>query len=248
MQPPSSLIAAFAPTGKLRASINLGNAVLAHRHPQGGAPFGISVDLAHELARRLGLELELVVCDGAAKSVQAVTEERADVGFFAIDPLRAAGVSFTPPYVVIEGSYLVRQDAPIRSNQEVDQAGTRVAVAGGSAYDLYLSRTLQQAQIVRAATSQEVVDTFIAQGLEVAAGVRQQLEADVARLGGLRILDGRFMVINQAMGLPKGRAAAAFDYLVAFVEEMKASGMVAAALARHGIQGAGVAAPGYPAD
>src|SRR5690606_26595273 len=120
MQPSSSLIAAFAPTGKLRASINLGNAVLAHRHPQGGAPFGISVDLAQELARRLGLELELVVCDGAAKSVQAVTEERADVGFFAIDPLRAAGVAFTPPYVVIEGSYLVRQDAPIRANEEVD--------------------------------------------------------------------------------------------------------------------------------
>src|SRR5690606_24865716 len=127
------------------------------------------------------------------KSVQAVTEERADVGFFAIDPLRAAGVAFTPPYVVIEGSYLVRQDAPIRANEEVDRAGTRVAVAGGSAYDLFLSRHLQQAQIVRAATSQQVVDTFIAQGLEVAAGVRQQLEADVARLGGLRILDGRFM-------------------------------------------------------
>ena len=248
MNPTQSLIAAFAPTGKLRASINLGNPILANKDPDTGRPFGVSVDLANELARRLGLEIELVVFDGAAKSVQAVRDEQADIGFFAIDPLRGEGIAFTPPYVIIEGSYLVTAASPIQRNEEVDRAGLRVAVGGGSAYDLYLSRALQHAEIVRAPTSQAVVDTFLELGLEVAAGVRQQLEADAARVGGVRLLDGRFMVINQAMGLPKGRAPEAFNYLCQFVEEMKSCGFVANALALHKIKGAAVAPAGYPAS
>jgi polar amino acid transport system substrate-binding protein len=161
----------LAPTGTLRAVINTGNAVLAGRRPDGG-PFGVSVDLAAELARRLGVPLHLEVVDGAAKSVEAVAAGRVDVGFFAIDPSRATAVSFTSPYLLIEGCYLVADGSPIGANDEVDRPGRTVAVAGGSAYDLFLSRELKSATIVRAATSQAVVDTFVAHHLDVAAGVR----------------------------------------------------------------------------
>jgi polar amino acid transport system substrate-binding protein len=234
-------LARLSPSGTLRASINLGNPILAGRDAASGELRGVSVDLARELAQRLGVALQLLAFDTAAQSVQAVTDEQADIGFFAIDPLRGAGISFTAPYVLIEGCYLVRDDSPIRSNDEVDRAGRSVVVGKGSAYDLFLTRELKQAAIVRAASSQAVVDTFMQGQADVAAGVKQQLQADARRIGGVRLLDGRFMVIQQAMGTPKGRGAAAATHLSAFVEAMKASGFVAAALARHGIQGASVA-------
>ena len=231
----------FAPTGRLRASINLGNPILANKDPATGQPVGVSIDLARAFAERLGVALELVVFDTAAKSVEAVKTERADIGFFAVDPLRGQEISFTSPYVLIEGCYMVRAASPLQRNEEVDRQGVRVTVGAGSAYDLYLSRELKQAQIVRAPSSPAVVDTFMEQGLDVAAGVKQQLQADARRLTGLRLLPGRFMVIEQAMGTPKGRGQAAADSLRAFVEDMKASGFVADALSRHGIQGATVA-------
>lgn len=243
MNPTPAIRAAFTPTGKLRASINLGNPILANTDAA-GQPCGVSVDLAGALAAALGVELELVVFDTAGKSVQAVAAEQADIGFFAIDPLRGAEIAFTAPYVLIEGYYLVKEDSPLRTNDEVDRAGQRVVVGKGSAYDLYLSRTLTQAEILRAPSSPTVVETFLREGAEVAAGVKQQLEADAAEAGGLRLLDQRFMVIRQAMGLPKSRGEAAADFLRAFVEERKASGFVAAALQRHGIQGASVAPAG----
>lgn len=230
---------ALMPTGKLRASINLGNPILAHSVD--GVPGGVSIDLAHELAARLNAELELVVFDTAGKSVEAVAGEQADFGFFAIDPLRGAQIAFTAPYVLIEGFYMVRDDSPLVHNDQVDAASQRVVVGKGSAYDLYLTRNLRHAVIVRAPSSPTVVDTFIDTGAEVAAGVKQQLEQDAARLGGLRLLGERFMVIQQAMSVPKSRGAEAAAYLAAFVEAMKASGFVDAALRRHGIAGASVA-------
>lgn len=236
----AELVQAFAPTGTLRASINLGNPILAGLGAD-GQPAGVSVDLARELAAQLGVPLALVVFDAAGKSVQAVTQEQADIGFFAIDPLRSEGIAFSPAYVLIEGSYMVRHDSPIAHNAEVDQSPKRVAVGQGSAYDLFLTRELQHAVIVRAPTSPAVVDAFLSQQLEVAAGVRQQLEAGARRLPGLRVLPGRFMVIQQAMGLPKFRGPAAAALLSRFVEDMKASGFVAQALARHGVAGASVA-------
>ena len=241
MNVPSDVVSAFTPTGKLRASINLGNPILANADPVSGVPSGVSVDLARELARRLNVDLELVVFDTASKSVQAVTDELADIGFFAIDPLRGAGIAFTAAYVLIEGCYLVREDSPLRANDEVDRAGRTVMVGKGSAYDLFLGRELKQATILRSPTSPTVVDTFVAERADVAAGVKQQLETDAKRICGLRLLPGHFMVIQQAMGLPKGRGAVAAAFLAAFVEETKASGFVAAALARHGIEGASVA-------
>lgn len=239
--PLSTLLATFTPGGKLRAAINLGNPILAHLDAATGQPLGVSVDLAHELAKRLDADMELVVVDGAAKSVAALNDQTADVGFFAIDPLRGAEIAFTAPYVLIEGCYMVPQDSPIQTNVEVDRAGVRVAVGTGSAYDLFLSRALKHAQIVREPHVAAVVDTFLAQQLEVAAGIKQQLAAAVVRLPGMRLLDGHFMVIQQAMGLPKRFGPEAAAYLSQFVEEMKASGFVADAMQRHGIKGASVA-------
>ena len=239
--PPSpAVVQAFAPTGTLRASINLGNPILANKDAN-GQPVGVSVDLATELAKRLGVPLSLVVFDAAGKSVDAVTNEKADFGFFAIDPVRGQGISFTGPYVLIEGSYLVANNSPLTSNDQVDKKGIRIAVGKGSAYDLFLTREIKNAEIHRAPTSPTTVDYFISEKLEVAAGVRQQLEMDAKRLPNLRLLPGRFMVIEQAMGLPKTRSPEAQAYLKKFVEEMKSSGFVAASLARHKIEGAAVA-------
>lgn len=231
----------LASQGRLRAAINLGNPILANLDAATGQPFGVSVDLAHRLAETLRLPLELVVYDAAGKSVDGVAGGDADFGFFAIDPKRGEDIAFTASYVLIEGCYLVPQDSPIQHNDEVDRAGNTVVVGKGSAYDLFLTRELRQATIARSPTSPAVVDTFVALKADVAAGVKQQLEMDARRLGGLRLLDGRFMVIRQAMGTPKSKGAQAAAFLAAFVEEAKASGFVAAALQRHGIQGASVA-------
>jgi polar amino acid transport system substrate-binding protein len=237
-----TLVAALASQSVLRASLNLGNPVLARSRTAAEKPAGVSIDLARELARELGVAVDFLQFDTAAKSVDALNHGLADVGFMAIDPLRAAGLHFTPAYVEIEGSYLVPRDSPIGRNDEVDQAGRRVVVGAGSAYDLYLTRTLKHAQIVRVPTSEEVVAAMLDRAVDVAAGVRPQLEADAARVAGTRLLDGRFMVIAQAMAMPKGRGPQAEAFLDAFVARMKASGFVAQSLARHGISGAVVAA------
>lgn len=235
-------VEAIAPGGRLRAALNLGNPLLVQRGA-GGAPVGVSVDLAQALAAQLGATLALQVFDTAAASVAAVRGGEADIGFFAVDPARGEGIGFSAPYLLIEGAYLVREDSPLHDNGEVDRAGTRIVVGRGSAYDLFLGRSLALAQIVRAASSQAVVQTFLDQGADVAAGVRQPLAAEAARRGGLRLLPGRFMVIEQAMGLPAARGAAALALLRRFVEQAKAGGQVAAALQRHGVVGAAVAPP-----
>lgn len=236
------VVRGFAPSGRLRACINLGNPILARRDGDGVA--GVSVDLARALAAQLGVALETVVVEAALKSVETVRSGAADIGFFAVDPARSQGIAFSAPYVLIEGAYLVRQASPLTANEQVDRAGTKVMVGRGSAYDLYLSRQLKAATLLRTTTSQQVVPDFLAQGADVAAGVKQQLVADAARLGGLRLLPGRFMVIEQAMGVQAGRGAAVEAALRAFVEKAKASGFLAEALARHRIDGAGVAPAG----
>ena len=237
--PPSAAPSGLAPTGKLRAAINFGNPVLAGRDAS-GEPCGISVDLARELARRLGVAIEFVPYDAAGKVVEGLKSQAWDVCFLAIDPLRAADISFSAPYAVIEGVYLVAEASPVQSNAEVDRAGTRVGVIVGSAYDLHLSRELKQATIVRAASSNAVMDLWVAGTLDAVAGVKPQLEADARRIPGLRMLPGRFMAINQAMGTPRGRETAA-GYLRNFVEEMKASGFVARAFESNRITGAAMA-------
>jgi polar amino acid transport system substrate-binding protein len=237
--PSAAARAELGSTGKLRAAINFGNPILATRG-EDGQPRGVSVDLAREAGRRLGLPVDLVTFTSAGSVVEAVKGRQVDLAFVAIDPVRAADMEYTAPYVIIEGAYLVRSASPMQRNEEVDRAGTRVVVGRGSAYDLFLTRELKAATLVRAPTSPQVTDVFLAQNLDVAAGVKQQLEADAKRVAGVRLLPGRFMVIQQAMGVPKGRTGAQ-AWLSAYIEEMKASGFVAEALQRHRIEGAAVA-------
>jgi polar amino acid transport system substrate-binding protein len=237
--PAAAARAELGSTGKLRAAINYGNPILATRG-EDGQPRGVSVDLAREAGRRLGLPVELVTFTSAGNVVEAVKGRQVDLAFVAIDPVRAADMEYTAPYVIIEGAYLVRNASPLHRNEDVDRAGTRIAVGRGSAYDLFLTREIKGATLVRVPTSPVVVDEFLKQNLDVAAGVKQQLEADARRVGGVRLLPGRFMVIQQAMGVPKGRTAAQ-AWLSAYIEEMKASGYVAQALQRHRIEGAAVA-------
>ena len=224
---PPDVVKDFAPTGTLRVAINLGNSVLAQTDKTTGKPRGISVDLAGELGRRLGLTPHFTTYDAAGKVFAALKASGAwDVAFLA------AEIAFTAPYVIIEGVYMVPKDSALRTVADVDREGVRIAVATGSAYDLYLSRSLKHAQLVRAPTGDAAMEMFVADKLEVSAGVRQPIVAFASRNPNLRVIEGRFMEIGQAMGIPKGRDIAA-RYLRSFVEEMKAQGFVADALKRN---------------
>jgi polar amino acid transport system substrate-binding protein len=238
---PADLVKDLAPNGKLRAAINLGNMVLAQKDPATGDLRGVTVDLARELARRVGLPLELVPFDAAGKVFDALKAGAWDVAFLAIEPVRAAEIAFTAPYVIIEGVYLVPKDSPLRAVADVDRDGVRIAVNKGSAYDLYLTRTIKHAQLVR---GENGIELFVRDRLEAAAGVKQPLVEYAKTDPSVRIMDGRFMEIRQAMGTPKlryqGRDAAP-RYLHAFVEEMKATGFIAEALRRSNQPDAAVA-------
>ena len=233
----------LAPTGKLRAAINLGNSVLAQTDPVTGEPRGITPDLARELARRLGVAVELVRYDAAGKVFDAVRNGEWDIAFVAIEPARAAEIEFSAPYVVIDGTYMVPKDSPLRVIADVDRPGVRIAVGLKSAYDLFLTRTIKNATVVRAPAGggRAMIDMFVNDRLEAAAGVRQALEIYAKDHPEVRVMDGHFMEIQQAMGTPKGRAAGA-EYLRTFVENVKASGFVAEAVKRAN-QSATVAPP-----
>lgn len=223
------IAADLAPTGTLRASINLGNPVLAQGTPD--APSGITVDLAREIGARLGLPVELLCFDAARKSYEAMASGRADLCFLAVEPAREAEVAFTAPYVVIEGVYAVPRDSALRTPADVDAPGVRIGVKAGSAYDLFLTRTLRHAELVR---GEEGVDTFAEQKLEAGAGIRQPMTAYAAAHPEVRLLDERFMEIRQAVGTTVGRSAETVAFLRATVEELKANGFVAESLRRAG--------------
>ena len=229
----------LAPTGTLRVAINYGNAVLATRDAAGEL-HGVSVDIAHELGKRLDLPLTLIPFDAAGKVSAAACDDIWDVAFLARDPERARSITFTAAYVVIDGSYVVPRDSSITSLEHVDRDGVRVAVSARSAYDLFLARTLKHAQLVRVGTTPEAVALFRSDRLEVIAGVKQALAQVVANDTGLRMIAHPFMAINQAMGTPSGRPMAA-AYLAAFVEDIKANGFVARVLKKNGQEEAAVA-------
>ena len=228
----------LAPTGKLRAAINLGNGVLAQKD-EAGQPKGITPDLARELGKRLGVPVELITYEAAGKVFDAAGKGEWDIGFVAIEPVRATVIDFTAPYVIIEGTYMVRKASPLKVIADVDRPGIRIAVGLKSAYDLYLTRTIKNATIVRAPVGggSAMINMFINDKLEVAAGVRQPLVAYAKDHPDMRVMDGHFQEIQQAMGMPKKAGedhSAGAAYLRAFVEEMKASGFIADALKRSG--------------
>jgi polar amino acid transport system substrate-binding protein len=239
---PAEVAAELAPTGKLRAAINLGNVVLAQKNAATGELSGASVDIARELGRRLGKPVEFVVYDAAGKVTDAIKDAVWDICFLAIDPVRGAGIDFTAAYVLIEGAYMVPKDSLLRTNEDVDKAGHRIAVGRASAYDLYLTRAIKNATLVRAPSSIEAVELFVKDKLEVAAGVKQPLVTYAKTNPGVRLLDGRFMVIEQALGTLKGRPAGA-AYLRQMIEELKASGFVAQSLKASNQFDAAVAPP-----
>jgi polar amino acid transport system substrate-binding protein len=239
---PSDIAAVLAPNGRLRAAINFGNTVLAQRDPGGGPPRGVSGELARALASRLGVGVEYVPFDAAGKVFDALKTAAWDIAFLAIDPVRATGIDFTAPYVVIEGTYVVPADSTLRTIADVDRAGVRIAVAQGSAYDLYLTRAIKNATLLREPSGPEALALFVRERLEAAGGVRQPIMAFAETHPGMRVIPGRFMAIEQAMGTPKGRSQG-IAYLRGFVEEMKASGFVAKALKDSGQPDATVAPP-----
>jgi polar amino acid transport system substrate-binding protein len=231
----------LAATGALRAAINLGNTVLAQKGGD-GVPKGVSVDLARQLAACLGVDVSFVAFDTAGQVFEALKDNLWDVAFLAVEPARAAQIAFTVPYVKIEGRFIVRGDSPLHSVADFDRPGVRIAVGKGAAYDLYLSRTFRHATLERAPSSAAALQHFLDGGLEAGAGVTQSVQAFADANPGLRLVPEPFMAIGQAMGTPKGREAGA-DYLRQFIEEMKASGFVADALARSGQSRALVAPP-----
>ena len=239
---PRNVVTELAPSGKLRAAINFGNSVLAQKDPTTGEPRGVSSELARELAKRLAVPIEFVTFDAAGKVFDALQKGAWDIAFLAIDPVRAAGIDFTAPYVVIEGAYVVPADSPLKTVEDVDRDGVRVAVARPTAYDLYLTRALKHAKLVRESSGPEALALFRKDRLEVAAGVKQPIVAFAKEHPDTRVIPGRFMVIEQAMGTPKGREAGV-RYLREFIEEMKASGFVAKALSASGQTDAAVAPP-----
>jgi polar amino acid transport system substrate-binding protein len=228
----------LAPTGVLRASINLGNPVLAQGTP--ASPAGVTVDIAREVGARLAVPVEFVCFDAARKSFEALVSGAADLCFLAIEPVRAESVAFTAPYAVIEGVYAVPLDSPVAGPADVDRPGVRVGVNRGSAYDLFLTRTLRHATVVR---GDEGVAVFRAEGLEVAAGIRQPMAAFVAANPEVRLVEERFMAIRQAVGTSRDRQPETVSFLSELVEELKESGFVAESLRRAGQADAAVVPP-----
>jgi polar amino acid transport system substrate-binding protein len=242
---PAAARADLAPTGCLRAGINYGNVILAARDAARGESRGVAVDLTRELGRQLGVPVELVAYEGVAAMVDAVRTGAWDIAFLGADPARAGEIGFTAAYLELEATYLVPAGSRLHVMSDVDQAGVRVAAPVRAAYELFLSRSLARARLVRAPSAEAASALLVAGEVDALAGLRQALIAPAAELPGSRILDGRFMAVQQAVGVPKGRDVG-LGYLRAFVEEAKASGLVARAIARLGAPGVSVAPPASP--
>lgn len=235
----------LAPTGTLRAGINYGNAILATRDSATGQSRGVAIDLTNELARRLGVPVQLVAYQSVAAMVDAARTGAWDIAFCGADPARAGEISFTAAYLELEATYLVPAGSPLRTIADVDREGVRVAAPARAAYELFLSRELERAQLVRTPTAEAAFELLRTGQVEALSGLRQGLVALAGALPGSRMIDGRFFAVQQAIGVPAGRDAGA-QYLRAFVEEAKASGLVARAIAETGFRGVSVAPPAPP--
>jgi polar amino acid transport system substrate-binding protein len=231
----------LAATGKLRAGINYSNFLLATKDPVSGEPRGIAVELAREIARRLNLPIEFVSFETAGRMADAVKTGAWDIAFLANEPQRANEISFTAPYLEIEAAYLVPAGSPIQSITEVDRNGVRIAIAEKSAYDLFLSRTLAQATLLRARGMGGSYELFVTERLDALAGIKPWLLMIAEKLPGSQILDGRFMSVQQCIGTPRGRESGA-TYLREFVEDVKKSGFLAGLIGKLDLPGVSIAA------
>jgi polar amino acid transport system substrate-binding protein len=244
-EPPVSqqVVAELAPTGVLRAGINLSNFLLVTGKDDAGNPIGVAPDMARELARRLGVPVKYVTFKSPGELADAADMGAWDIGLIGAEPQRAEKIVFTPAYVEIEATYLVPAGSPLKSIADVDKPGVRIAVPGRAAYGLWLERNIKQAELVRSDSLAGAYDQFVRDKLDALAGLRPGLLADVDKLPGARILDGKFMAVQQAVGTARKNAAGA-AYLVEFVQDVKASGYVASLIERHKVRGLSVAPPG----
>lgn len=242
---PATAVFDLAPTGTLRAAINMANNLLTGKDPVTGEARGIAVDLARELGERLGVPVQIVEFPSPGTLADAATTGVWNVGFIGAEPQRAKDIDFTAAYLEIEATYLVPPGSPLRTIAHVDREGVRIAVLGRSAYELYLSRSLKNAKLVLESGFDSTFQRFVADKLDALAGLRAQLVCDAEKLPGSRILEGRFTAVQQAIGTPKGRDAGA-RYLCEFVENVKATGLVAKIIQNNGIRGVSVASPAPP--
>jgi polar amino acid transport system substrate-binding protein len=230
----------LAPTGKIRAGINYGNFILAQKDKATGETRGVAVDLANELGRRLGVPVEIVAFASVQAMGDAAPSGAWDIAFLGSDPVREKIMSFTAAYVELDATYLVPGSSPLRSAAEVDRAGVRITAQSRANYELYLQRTIKQAQMVPAPTNATAFDLLMAGKADAYAGLTEQLIDFSKRMPGSRIVDGRFMAVQQSVAVPKGRDAG-LAYLRSVVEDAKASGLVARALEKTGARGVAVA-------
>lgn len=228
--------AQLAPTGVLRAAINLSNFLLVTDKAENGDPVGVSPGMAAEIARRIGVDVEYVPMPTPGEIADTAGQNIWDIGNIGAEPKRAEVMDFTAAYAEIQSTYMVPPGSPIKKIEDVDQVGVRIAVSARSAYDLWLDRNIQQAELVRAEGIEASFELFVEQRLDVLAGLRPRLTDDVKRMGGARILEGQFSAVQQAVGVNKGNPEAA-AFLKDFVEEAKASGFVGGLITKHGVEG-----------
>jgi len=240
---PEAAVAELAPTGVLRAGINLSNFLLVSGRGPGGDPVGVAPDMAAEIAARLGVPVAYVTFPRPGELADAAGSGVWDIGLIAAEPARAETIAFSPAYVEIEATYLVPAGSPIGSLEEIDRPGVRIAVTARAAYDLWLSRHIRHAELIRSESLDAACEQFVAERLDALAGLKPRLLQDLERLPGARILDGRFTAVQQAVGTAQGNTAGA-AFLRDFVEEAKASGLVARLIERHQVRGLAVAPPG----
>ena len=230
----------LAPGGVLRAALNLSNFLLVSAKTAAGGPAGVAPDMAAEIARRLAVPVEYVTYKTPGELADAAETGAWDIGLIGAEPQRAERIAFTPAYVEIEATYLVPAGSPIRTLADVDKPGVRIAVTGRSAYGLWLDRHIGHATLVKTGTLDSAYEQFVADKLDVLAGLKPRLLSDVEKLPGARILDGKFTAVQQAIGTARRNTAAA-EFLRAFVEEAKASGLVQSLIDKHNVRGLSVA-------
>jgi polar amino acid transport system substrate-binding protein len=223
----------LAPTGKLRAGINFANTLLTARDAD-GKPKGVALDLAHELGKRLGVPVEIVEFPNPGKLAESADKNLWDVGFLGAEPARAVLIDFTAPYVQIDATYLVPAGSKLKTISDVDSSGVRIVVPGKAAYELWLTANLKNAQITRAEGADNAAKQFVEGKFDVLAGLKERLKKDQANLPGTHLIDGNFTAVLQAAGTPKGRAAGN-AYLRAFIEDVKASGLVATLIEKNNV-------------
>lgn len=232
--------AELAPTGTLRVALNMSNFLLTATDPVTGEPCGLAADLGHELGTRLGVPVTLLPYPNPGVLADAASTGVWDVGFLGAEPQRAHAIDFTAAYVEIEATYLVPSGSPLQAIAEVDRPGIRIVAPDRSAYELYLTRSLKHAELVRVQGADNAFAHFVAEKLDALAGLRPRLVTDQDALPGSRILAGNFTAVQQAAGTPKGRPAGA-QYLRAFIEDIKASGLVARTIDKNHVRGLTVA-------